>query len=64
MHFIKEILVYIVQQQNHGGLSVRQRELLLVATTNNKSLSSNILSLNGVNQHAKSPNLYRKFKDG
>ena len=31
---------------------------------NNKSLNSNILSSNSVNQHSKSPNLYHKFKDG
>ena len=34
-------------------------------SNNNKSLNSNILSSNSVNQQiAKSPNLYHKFKDG
>ena len=34
------------------------------SSNNNKSLNSNILSSNSVNQHAKSQNLYHKFKDG
>ena len=35
------------------------------SSNNNKSLNSNILSSNSVNQQiAKSPNLYHKFKDG
>ena len=53
--------IHIVQQWR----AICETERALTSgSNNNKSLNSNILSSNSVNQHTKSPNLYHKFKDG